>query len=276
MKKKHEEHVNLERWLVSYADFITMMFAFFVVLWATSRADAEKFAAVAQSLKTSFGDSGAPYGMIELAGTGGGNTLNPFETIDVPGGRIVNLPAGRTHVASDPEGEDGLQGIRDRLEDSISLEMGTTATSEQIQMQYDSRGLVLTLSAKDFFQPFEIEVRPDLRPLLDRVARVLVTSKRLVRIEGHSDASEKRPDRNASGSSNHYPSSWELSAARAGWVARYWLERFDFDPKRLGIAGYAHYRPVADGSGDLNLAANRRIEIIVLNTQYETETLQGE
>jgi len=262
MKKKHEEHVNLERWLVSYADFITMMFAFFVVLWATSRADAEKFAAVAQSLKTSFGASGAPYGMIELAGSGGGNTLNPFETIEAPGGRIVNLPAGRTHVASDPEGEDGLQGIRDRLEDSISLEMGTSSTSDQVQMQYDSRGLVLSLSAKDFFQPFEIEVRPDLRPLLDRVARVLATSKRLIRIEGHSDASEKRPDQ--------YASSWELSAARAGWVARYWLERFDFDPKRIGIAGYAHYRPVADGSGDYDIASNRRIEIIVLNTQYET------
>ena len=264
MKKKHEEHVNLERWLVSYADFITMMFAFFVVLWATSRADAQKFAAVAQRLKTSFGASGAPYGMIELAGSGGGNTLNPFETIEAPGGRIVNLPAGKTHVAADPEGDEGLQGIRDKLEDSISLEMGVTSTSDQMKLSYDSRGLVLSLSAKGFFEPFEVEVRPELRPLLDRIARVLVPSQRLIRIEGHADASEKRPE--------GYPSAWELSAARAGWVARYWLERYDFEPKRLGIAGYAHYRPVADGTGGYDQASNRRIEIIVLNSQYEDPT----
>ena len=71
MKKKHPEHVNLERWLVSYADFITMMFAFFVVLWATSRADVQKYAAVAQSLKNSFGVAGAPFGMLERGGAGG-------------------------------------------------------------------------------------------------------------------------------------------------------------------------------------------------------------
>ena len=264
MKKKHEEHVNLERWLVSYADFITMMFAFFVVLWATSRADAQKFAAVAQSLKTSFGASGAPYGMISLAGTGGGNTLNPFESIEAPGGRIVNLPAGRTHVASDPESEDGLQGIRDRLEESISLEMGVTSTSEELKLTYDSRGLVLTLAAKDFFAPFEVEVRRDMRPLLDKIARILESSERLIRIEGHADASEKKPD--------GYASAWELSAARAAWVARYWLDRHDFEPRRIGIAGYAHYRPVAQGAGDYDQASNRRIEIIVLNTQYETES----
>jgi chemotaxis protein MotB len=144
--------------------------------------------------------------------------------------------------------------------------MGTTSTSDQIHLQYDSRGLVLSLAAKDFFGPFETEVRSDMRPLLDRIARILMSSKRLIRIEGHADASEKKPDQ--------YPSAWELSAARAGWVARYWLERFDFDPRRIGIAGYAHYRPVTDGNGDYEQGSNRRVEIIVLNNQYESASGQ--
>jgi len=261
MKKKHPEHVNLERWLVSYADFITMLFAFFVVMWATSRADVQKFAAVAQSMRTAFGTGAGPLGVIDLGGTGGGMTVNPFDTMEPPGGRVMNLPAGRYNTAAEPD--PGLQEVREKLEDSISLEVGVTSTSDRIRMEYDSRGLVLRLAAKDFFAENSAEVRQEMLPLLDRIARVLTTTRRLVRIEGHADPSEKKP--------LDYPSAWELSSARASWVARYWLSRYDFEPKRIGVAGYAHYRPLASGSGDFDAASNRRVEIIVLNNRYEEE-----
>src|SRR5471032_1905771 len=96
-KPKAPEHVNLERWLVSYADFITLLFAFFVILYATSKADASKFKAAALSIRTAFGTAG-PVGMIDLGGASGGQTLNPFEVIEPPGGRAINLPAGKTHT----------------------------------------------------------------------------------------------------------------------------------------------------------------------------------
>ncbi len=266
MRKKHPEHVNLERWLVSYADFITMMFAFFVVLWATSRADVQKYAAVAQSLKNAFGVAGAPYGMVERGGGGGSKTLSPFDAIEATGGRNFDLPAGKVNAASESD-PDSLQGLRDKLEDSISLELGVSSASERLQMTYDSRGLVLRIAAKDFFGQGQVEARQDMRPLLDRIARVLVTSSKIIRIEGHIDSSEKNPEGYASG--------WELSAARAAWVTKYFLGRYDFDPRRVGVAGYAHYRPVADSRGEYDRAANRRVEIIVLNNEYEQEPTDG-
>jgi chemotaxis protein MotB len=261
MKKKHPEHVNLERWLVSYADFITMLFAFFVVLWATSQADIQKFAAVAQSMRTAFGTGAGPLGVIDLGGTGGGSTVNPFEQMEPPGGRALNLPAGRFNTAADPD--PGLQEVREKLEESISLEVGVTSTSDRVRMEYDSRGLVLRLAAKDFFAENSVEVRQEMLPLLDRIARVMSSTRRLVRIEGHADPTEKKPE--------GYPTSWELSSARAAWVARYWLSRYDFEPRRIGVAGYGHYRPLADSKGVYDTAANRRVEIIVLNNRYEEE-----
>ena len=102
MKKKHPEHVNLERWLVSYADFITLLFAFFVVMYAISQADISKFKKVSQSLKVAFAAAG-PVGMIDIGGSSGGSTANPMEAIEPPGGRVMNLPAGKTNTASDPD-----------------------------------------------------------------------------------------------------------------------------------------------------------------------------
>src|SRR5262249_9421236 len=139
MRKKHPEHVNLERWLVSYADFITLLFAFFVIMYAISQADVSKFKQVAQSIRAAFSAAG-PVGMVDLGGNAGGNTANPFESEEVPGGRIINLPAGKTNTAADKDSE--LQETKELLEESISLELGVTDISDKVQMQFDSRGLV--------------------------------------------------------------------------------------------------------------------------------------
>jgi chemotaxis protein MotB len=259
VKKKHPEHVNLERWLVSYADFITLLFAFFVVMYAISQADIAKFKKVSASLKAAFSAAG-PVGMIDLGGNSGGSTARPFETEDVPGGRVHNLPAGKTNTAADPDPQ--LQEVRELLEETISLELGVTDLSDKMQMLFDSRGLVVRLAAKDFFDPGGDEVRPDLRPMIDRIGRVIARTRRLVRIEGHTDPSEGRTEAYASG--------WELSAARAAWVAKYWLKRFDIAPRRLGIAGFAHHRPLSESGDEWGRATNRRVEIIILNNQYES------
>ncbi len=259
MKKKHPEHVNLERWLVSYADFITLLFAFFVVMYAISNQDKAKLKAAAESIKKAFGTAG-PVGMINLGGRSGGATANPFEHEEMPGGRVMNLPAGKTNTAADPD--PGLQEVREILEESISLELGVTELSEKVQMVYDSRGLVVRLAAKDFFDAGEADVRIDLRPILDRIGRTLSTSRRLIRIEGHTDPAES----DMAG----YASGWELSAARASWVARFWTKRHDFDLKRVGVAGYSHYRPLTDSKTEWGKASNRRVEIIVLNNIYES------
>jgi flagellar motor protein MotB len=120
MKKKHPEHVNLERWLVSYADFITLLFAFFVIMYAISQADVSKFKKVSASIKAAF-EAAGPAGMIDVGGNAGGSTANPFDTMETAQGRIINMPAGKSNTASDPDPQ--LQSMKEpRTRDSPGRE----------------------------------------------------------------------------------------------------------------------------------------------------------
>ena len=258
MRKKHPEHVNLERWLVSYADFITLLFAFFVIMYAISQADVSKFKTVSASIKSAFEPAGKSSMLQTSSNTGGGNTANPFDTIEQQGGRVINLPAGKTHTASDPDGE--LQGMKEKLEESISLEVGSTDVNDKMQMMYDSQGLVIRLAAKDFYDNGDVTIREDMLPILDRIGIILASTKKLIRIEGHTDPSEAATE--------VYPTDWELSAARAAWAVRYLVKKFSIDPKHIGAAGYSHFRPISEGTDVKGKAKNRRIEIIILNNTF--------
>lgn len=257
MRKKHPEHVNLERWLVSYADFMTLLFALFVILYASARADKAKASAVAASMRKAFG--AGPVGMVSLGGASGGQTANPFEMEESPGGRVHDMPAGKTNTASDPDPE--LQEIKELLEEEISLQLGTADVTEKLQMQFDSRGLIVRISTKDFFEEGVAVPRTDLTPVLDRIGRVLSHTKRLVRIEGHADSAESNP--------KDFRSAWELSSARAESVAQYWINKFGLEPSRVGVAGYSYYRPVTQDTDPWQRAKNRRVEVIILNNLYE-------
>jgi chemotaxis protein MotB len=257
MRKKHPEHVNLERWLVSYADFITLLFAFFVIMYAISQADVAKFKQVSASIRSAFSNAG-PAGMVDLKGAAGGPTINPFEQEEVPGGRVMNMPAGKTNTAADPDPD--MQEAKEALEEAVSLELGVTDLSDKMQIVYDSRGLVVRLAAKNFFDDGDVAVRPDLQPVLDRIGQVLSKTKRLIRIEGHTDPMEEKL--------GGFPSGWELSAARAAWVVRFFVRRFSIDPSQLQAAGNSYYRPLSDKEDDWSRGKNRRVEIIILNNKY--------
>ncbi|MEW6057445.1 MAG: flagellar motor protein MotB [Bdellovibrionota bacterium] len=249
MPKKHPEHVNLERWLVSYADFITLLFAFFVILYATSKVDAQKFKAVADSLKAAFTSD-----FVDAGGKSGGKTLNQFEQDNPTGGLIVDMPVGRSNIMTHDYGE--LKRLADILEESVSYELGVSDIAEKMQIIYEDRGLVVRLSAKDFFEPGSAQVKSDALPMLDQMAKVLKTVRRHIRVEGHTD--------NTKISSEYYPSNWELSTARAAWIIRYFIQKFKFDPRYLEASGYAEYHPIATNKEEEGRKRNRRVEIVVL------------
>lgn len=249
MPKKHPEHVNLERWLVSYADFITLLFAFFVILYATSKVDVKKYKAVAESVRAAFSAD-----FVDQNGKSGGKTLNQFEETLPVGGMVLDMPMGKSNIRA-PE-NDELKRLADILEESISYELGVTDFAEKIQINYDDRGLIVRLSAKDFFEPGQAYVKKEALPLLDQMAKVLSTVKRHIRIEGHTDITKV--------ASEYYPSNWELSTSRATWMVRYFIQKFKFDPTKLSAAGYAEYHPIADNSTEAGKAKNRRVEILVL------------
>lgn len=239
MKRRPEEHVNHERWLVSYADLITLLFALFVILYAMSQADLAKFKKVQESIRAAF--DGAP-------------TAKPAAEKSRVQDSEGKTEAGAKSALSDSKLADAGQMLRK----SLALEAGVSAVADHISVADDDRGLVVRMSAKDFFDDGATEVRPELRPILDRVGRVIGEVPNSVRVEGHTDEEEeKRLTGTRSG--------WELSAERAAWVVRYWVRRLALDPARFTAAGLSRFHPLKSGDA-WSRGDNRRIEIVILKS----------
>ena len=245
-KKKHEEHVNHERWLVSYADFITLLFAFFVIMYAISKSDVQKFQKAAESLRSALSGD-----FVNLQGNSGGKTLDQFDERVARGGKVLDLPVGRTNELR-AEKEDGLLKVARILEESLSFELGTLADAEKMQMVPDEKGLLLRIAAKDFYDAGAVQVRSDALHLLDQMAKALQATNNPIRIAGHTD------------DSGDARKNWEVSTSRAVWMTQYLIERHKLDPTRFEVSGFAHYRPLAPNTSEKNRNKNRRVEILIL------------
>jgi chemotaxis protein MotB len=241
-------------WKVAYADFVTAMMAFFLVMWLMG-TDEETKAAVEGYFKNAGSPSALQVGPSDPKG---GDKLEQFQERSPSGGRPIDMPAGKMNTQADEEKE--LQNLKEVLEETISLELGVANHSDQLEMVYDSKGFVLRIAIKNFFDHGSSEVKPDLIPILFRVGKVVSKTHRLIRIEGHTDKTELL----------HGGPDWALSTARAAWVAQFWMKSFpSMKPNRLQVAGNAHFRPLSDDDAPESLAADRRVEIIVLNDQYK-------
>jgi chemotaxis protein MotB len=231
-KKKHEEHENHERWLVSYADFITLLFAFFVVMYSISSVNEGKFRTVSDSIKAALNPIVSPAN-VAVPFTIGQNkavTVNP--TIDT-----VKEPAVRR-----------LREIMRSLKNETQLDI--------IQMKELSNGdIVLTLPDTVLFRTGEAVLRPEARPFIQAISEVLIDLDRHVRVEGHSD---NVPIRTA-----QFPSNWELSATRAVTVVRTLSEQYGLQADHLTAVGHADSRPLVDNLTPENRGKNRRVEIVV-------------
>jgi chemotaxis protein MotB len=148
-----------------------------------------------------------------------------------------------------------------KLEQTIrgALKSSTTYTEliEMVHVYLDEQGLVISLSAKYFFDSGKAILRPEVFPIIEQIASILKPLDREIRIEGHTD---DVPIQTAA-----YPSNWELSAARATYVIKYLTERFSFSPQRLSAVGYGEFRPIATNVTEEGRARNRRVDIVVLS-----------
>lgn len=251
-KNKHEEHENHERWIIPYADMVTLLFAFFVVLFAMSQTNKKKMDAVAESVSQAF-----------LGGQKGGATQRMIRLDD----QVATPPntSPRFMVRRVVTNEE----IIDELRKSLSQEGFDLIYQDKlqpIQIKIDSRGVVISISAGFLFDEGSTEVRPELIPVISVVADVIRTNTRLLLIEGHTD------DRPVVG--NVFYSNWEMSALRATSMARLLIQQFNVDPKRITASGLAQYRPVADNATDAGRSQNRRVEIIMLNASDVSDTLE--
>lgn len=245
-RRGQRPHVSHERWLVSYADFITLLFAFFVVLYATAEADQKKQVEFSQSISEAFRALGIfPSPMKQHAGANVASDAKetPAIPMNIVMGEDVLAPA---RVKSD------LEQIGRELQQTLSNEVASHTVS--IEMGRD--GLVISLREAGFFTSGSAVPKPETLQTLRSIAAALGHTPYILRVEGHTD---NIPIHNA-----QFDSNWELSTARATNIARLFLEMKAIRPERLSAAGYAEFHPVAPNDTPEGRAKNRRVDLVVL------------
>ena len=244
-KKKHEEHENHERWLVSYADFITLLFAFFVVMYSVSSVNEGKFRTVSDSIKAALNPIVSP------ASTSVPFTIGQNKAVKVdPAIDIVKEPAVRR-----------LRQIMRSLKNETHLEI--------IQLKELTNGdIVLTLPDRVLFRSGESALLPEARPFMQAISEVLIELDRHVRIEGHTD--------NVPITTVQFPSNWELSATRAVTVVRALSEQYGVQTDHLTAVGHADSRSLTDNLTPENRAKNRRVEIVVQERRPIPQPIEAE
>jgi chemotaxis protein MotB len=254
--RRQTAHVNHERWLVSYADFITLLFAFFVVLYASSQVDKRKVGRLALAIQVAFQEMG----VFQASSTQVPINLNdpmPFSVVQAV--ENVERNASVAHIVSHPEGT--LGGGRENGDlAQLQTELETTLAGEikrkEIAMRREPDGLVISLREAGFFESGSAELKSASQPTFDRIAAMLHERECRLRIEGHTD---NLPIHNSQFSSN-----WELSTSRATEVVRLLIVRDGYAPGRLSAAGYAEFHPVAANATAEGRAMNRRVDIVIL------------
>jgi chemotaxis protein MotB len=240
-KKKHEEHENHERWLVSYADFMTLLFAFFVVMYAVSRVDNKRLVQVADSIKWAM----------HFSGTGGTGALPVFDGPPSEGGG----PALRSGKPKMEENKEAIEMLRKKLEKRVRPFVMERQVRPVIQVVVEGRKLTVRLAAAEFFDPGQAVLRPQVLPILDAIAGELVPLGRLVRAEGHTDETPLGSDR--------WRNNWELSSARAATVVTYLEQAHDARPELLAAVGLGSAHPLAKGDTEEAREKNRRVELVL-------------
>jgi chemotaxis protein MotB len=234
-----------ERWLVSYADFMTLLFAFFVVLYSASKADQKKQMQVSESINAAFRSLGIFGGAEPLKGSANGasGVEKPALPVNIIMGEDVLAPA---------RVKDDLGKIRSEMEQLLSNQVAQHTVS--IQMGRD--GLVISLREAGFFDSGSAIPKPATIATLRQIASALSGTPYSLRIEGHTD--------NIPIHTAEFDSNWELSAARATHIAHLFLDLKGMPPERISAAGFAEFHPVADNDTLEGRAKNRRVDLVVL------------
>jgi chemotaxis protein MotB len=267
--KKHEEeeHENHERWMVSYADMLTLLFVLFVVLFAMSQVDKDKFAALAKGLSESLGGpitvqpgptpegsvlDGLP-GAVDIA-----SAIAPDEEVtkaelDAAAAQAALAEAQR--VAAEAQSEYAeLDSARNRIESALRM----AGYEGAAQFEIDERGLVVHIVADEvLFDAEQAELRPEGRRILDSVAPTLRALPNDLGVEGHANHLPVTPG-------GPWPSNWELSAYRATTVVRY-LAGDGVPQERMAANGYSDTRPLVPDSDPNAVTVNRRVDVVVMS-----------
>ncbi len=246
-QRRYSTRVSHERWLVSYADFITLMFAFFVVMFSAARIDKEKTAQLTEAIQSAFQELGANAPSKTHSGTGAAASRQSAHAEALA--RTPPPPAGLAEVNHKPE---DFAAIQRELEKLLSPEI----KRREVALRMEPDGLVISLREIGFFDSGSAQIKPQAIDAIRRIAGFLQSRNCWLRIEGHTD--------NIPIHTALFASNWELSTARATALVKLLIEDQGFAPERLSAAGYGEFHPVADNSSVTGQQSNRRVDVVIV------------
>lgn len=242
-RKAEEEHENHERWLVSYADFITLLFAFFVVMYSLSSINEGKYRILSDSLMQAFRSGAILEGAQQVT-----------EPVVISGSVVPPITRKTPAQLEEEQRRRDMAKRMNSMADEIRRVLGPLTREGQVTVTEGAHGITVEINASALFPPGEATLGNEAVAALRAVAAVLAPASFSITVEGHTD--------NLPINTFRFPSNWELSAARASSVVRLFVES-GVSPERLTAAGYADQRPVAPNSTEEGRARNRRVTILI-------------
>lgn len=252
LRRRQSAQVSHERWLVSYADFVTLLFAFFVVLYASAQVDRQRALQLSDAIRSGFqqlavfqpdsADAQAARSVRRDTGSPDAVELSQATTL-----HDRNSPSGKT--------AEDFAGIRNELEQALAAQI----KRNEVVLHMEPDGLVVTLREIGFFDSGSAMIKPGAENAFAQIAAILRAHDCALRIEGHTD--------NVPIHTAQFASNWELSTARASGLVRSLVDKYGISPALLSAAGYAEYHPASPNRTDQGRAMNRRVDLVILKTQ---------
>ncbi len=249
MRRKRLGHQNHERWLVSYADFITLLFAFFVVMFASSQTDKGRARQVSEEVESALGGKtkGVSPAVAKILGG----------TVDDKGiGNAQMKGPGGSKRSSKPTSEEILVELMPSLK-RLNSELSEEIRAGKVEVRMEPRGIVVSLSQSAFFPSGEDVIDPKTYPTIEKIAGVIRDLPNPIQLEGHTDSI---PIHNA-----RFRSNWDLSSARAIAMLELFSTRFDLPTKRFSVMGRADTAPIDTNDTPQGRQRNRHVDVVIVN-----------
>ncbi len=256
-RKNHESKENNERRLVTYSDLITLLMVFFVLMYSMSQVDAQKYAAVANSLSLVL--KGQSLSMLDAQGPSLVEGMSGNIAKEGPGPAPAEqgqLDEVKKMIEEFIETEDLQTDVNSSTEKNEATKLGN-----QIVIYEQERGLVISFKDALLFDSGSAELTPRAKIIIEQVGKPLVSIPNYIRVEGHTD---DLPINTAK-----YPSNWELSIMRAANVVHILSEQAKIPASRLAVIGYGENRPLVANEDAASRAMNRRVDIVILKQKYD-------
>ncbi len=263
-RRKVEEHINHERWLVSYADFITLLFAFFVVMYSISSVNEGKYRVLSDTLEATFTAPKRSIDPIQIGevSRGQGEKVPDYLSASTPDS-VIELTEINIYTPPPPS-EESIQTINE-ISKKLNSALKEMIENEDIIIKQGDDWLELEMKSNVLFYSGEARLEKKAIPIIGKVADILRASSNLIQVEGFTDNNPINTAR--------FPSNWELSAARAASVVHL-LDRYGLNPARMSAIGFGQFKPIADNNTEEGRQKNRRVVLVVLSSDKSSRSIK--